>query len=78
MNPVQVRVSQESAAEERERLILDHLPQVRLIARRPLDQVINFRSAERGFLHRIFHAGIAWIAAYYSAEECGIGRWPAC
>ena len=34
MNPIRVQGSQESAAEERERLILDHVPQVRLIARR--------------------------------------------
>ncbi|MDP8982101.1 MAG: FliA/WhiG family RNA polymerase sigma factor [Acidobacteriota bacterium] len=39
MNPVQVQVPHESAAQERERLILDHLPQVRLIARRIHDRL---------------------------------------
>lgn len=39
MNPVQAQVPRESAAQERERLILEHLPQVRLIARRIHDRL---------------------------------------
>src|SRR5271154_6390603 len=46
-------------------------PQVRLIARRPLDELVGFRTAERGVLHGVFHAGMARVAAYNGAEE----RW---
>src|SRR5277367_6108397 len=45
--------------------------QVCLIARRPLDELVDFRAAERGFLHGVFYAGIARVAAYNGAEE----RW---
>src|ERR1700685_2281746 len=43
--------------------------EVCLIARRPFDEVVGFRAAERGLLHGVFHAGIARVAAHNGAEE---------